>query len=133
MAPQTTPVRIAMTTASGRLPVCCQQKPSEQLDSAAVDETDRSISPAMISNVIENAISMISPMLWIRNVMLPGGQELLVLEAADDQRRDGEHRDELVPLEVRDEASSSAPAVGMLAAEGDEPVGTDRDAAAARR
>ena len=51
--------------------MCCQQKPSEQLDNAAVDDTDRSISPAMISSVIEKAISMISPTLWIRNVMFP--------------------------------------------------------------
>ncbi len=36
-----------------------------------MDETDRSISPAMISSVIENEISMISAMLWIRNVMFP--------------------------------------------------------------
>ena len=52
------------------LPECCQTNPNVQLDNAAVDDTERSISPAMIRNVIENAINMISPMLWMRNVML---------------------------------------------------------------
>src|SRR6476646_7674669 len=70
MAPHSPPTTRALTTATGMFPECCQTNPNVQLDRAAVDETERSISPAMIKNVIENEISMISPMLWMRNVML---------------------------------------------------------------
>ena len=99
IAPHTTPTISPLATARGRFPECCHTNPNVQLDRAAVDDTDRSISPAMIRNVMENAISMISPMLWIRNVMLLAVRNLSFQRASDEQREHGEHRDELVPLE----------------------------------
>src|SRR3954470_23558132 len=70
MAPHNPPTTNALSTATGMFPECSQTNPNVQLDRAAVDDTERSISPAMIKNVIEHAISMISAMLWMRNVML---------------------------------------------------------------